>query len=1266
MLPKISDDIMKVYVARIKAYIMDAMKQVKGFAKDGAEFTTDAMLRGVHAGLKRTAEIEQTVRKGVQTLRESVKINIDEKGLNVDISHLDIEPSFKALLNQSKAILTKALRESMQQAEFLLRQARTDISILKMTAAAYAKMAREQAPIVVGKAVKVIKDETAALRTILEKYMTEFKEKWDKEYPVLVAKITKIVEALKKEIATLNTLVAEKVPALVSDIKKMVQNELARAVNIKDFGIAMMDKASQKLKEVMQRVSKSKIYIKFITLVEQKLTGLKNFIAERIQAIITDPTFIKVRSDVQTLIARTLSDLKQRTEDLAKIVANQATLLKENVAKYVETIKEQYPVILGKIVEYIKVQIAESEKLLSSFPEKLDELMKQITKAITDFVDKVMKNKRFVESVEYIKKQIGELKTMIEKAVEDIKTNPTLNKMMQELLNMTMKAIETLKKKSTILVEEMEKLIALTKTEVERLIKIIREEAPVMVEKVIKFMKEQLVKVEEQIRSAVGDLESIVRKIFAEVINFSKKTVEELIKLVNQKIAELKKNPTLIKITNEIKNATLTIIAELKTKIPEIAKTLEDTVAYLEKTLKEYIIVIREKAPAMIKQISKMIKDTVSKVKTTIRSTIVVVERKLKEIYNFIVSSKSFKDIVQFAKKQIAAIESFLEKQLKLIKQQIEQLKKNPMLIKIKNFIIAAMKDLNRNVEKAMEMVRKEIASLKSKVTAYVRILRQQVSALVKQVKDQFQAVKAFIKSVIESLPAKINELKQMFIKTWNETTAKVKKMINDIIEKILSSDVYKKMVEYKMKLQEVAKELIAQVKTLIEKLKIDTTLKALQEKVVEFIKNAQRVIKEEIQVVQKQIPAIMEKIQTAIKANIELVKKELPALIKKIEKLIKDFFLKSEEFAKASFVQLVESEQVTQLIKMLEQLRDFVRDNVNEILTNPSVIRLRERVDTIVKQTLYFRNRFLQVLKTEVPAMWSEVKGLLQFAYRTLLEKYSDIIKALETSEPIAIIMRTLSELLKTMEDQLKVLGMWARKQMAEIQRNPMYSKMMKMAGEVRGDLKRSYGANSNVTMRLVEDVQMVLTPYMTQGVNLYVQMYQQLLSISQKLRQLPGYFAEQVAQIYKDASDASDFLMNAPFDQISARMMEYTKKLYSSLMMMIDNLYKNAKSVSGTIGKDTVDAVIGALNAMEQKLVPFAKMIQAVMDTIKKIIENIRSGENAEEQVRTMMQKLLGKLDLSSIVDQLCAKDAKLCELVQESVSVHKELVEKYLIEL
>jgi len=179
-----------------------------------------------------------------------------------------------------------------------------------------------------------------------------------------------------------------------------------------------------------------------------------------------------------------------------------------------------------------------------------------------------------------------------------------------------------------------------------------------------------------------------------------------------------------------------------------------------------------------------------------------------------------------------------------------------------------------------------------------------------------------------------------------------------------------------------------------------------------------------------------------------------------------------------------------------------------------------------------------------------------------------------------------------------------------------------------------------------------------------LYVQLYDQLLAISQQLQQLPGQVSQLSQSMSKTAADNYDFIVNAPLDQIYARLVEYTRQLYNSLKTMMADLYNNTKSASATIGKDTMDAVVETLKTMEQKLVQFAKMVQAVVDAIKRTIENIRSGGNAEEEVRTLMEKVFGKVDLQSTLKQLCAKDEKLCELAQESVRVHRDLMNKYLV--
>merc|ERR1719361_14126 len=216
------------------------------------------------------------------------------------------------------------------------------------------------------------------------------------------------------------------------------------------------------------------------------------------------------------------------------------------------------------------------------------------------------------------------------------------------------------------------------------------------------------------------------------------------------------------------------------------------------------------------------------------------------------------------------------------------------------------------------------------------------------------------------------------------------------------------------------------QIKAIIEKLKDELSLEALKQKLDEFVRKAETVIREQVAKIQREIPVIMKKVEESIKKNIQMVKEQIPILIKKIEKLIKDFFLKSEQFAKRAVEQVTTSEQFIQLIKMLEQLRDLVRDNIEKLLTNPSLVRIQSRVESMIERTVEYTRKTLEVLAKEIPRMTKQVKDLFEFSYTIVMEKYSDVIKAIEDSETYSVVSRAFSEFIRSVQEQLMSLRKW------------------------------------------------------------------------------------------------------------------------------------------------------------------------------------------------------------------------------------------------
>merc|ERR1712013_242986 len=213
----------------------------------------------------------------------------------------------------------------------------------------------------------------------------------------------------------------------------------------------------------------------------------------------------------------------------------------------------------------------------------------------------------------------------------------------------------------------------------------------------------------------------------------------------------------------------------------------------------------------------------------------------------------------------------------------------------------------------------------------------------------------------------------------------------------------------------------------------------------------------------------------------------------------------------------------------------------------------------------------------------------------------------------------------------------------------------------EMQGDLLL-YNANRNVTVRMVEDVQLLMTPYMTQGLSVYAQIYEQIITMSQQLGQ---FNIQQTSEdVYRQAMDSYKSLTSTPLDVIKQQLITYTQNVYQMLKSIMADLYANTKSVSATLGEDTVNAVVNSLKAMEEQLVEFVRLLQTAVEVMQKTLREIQTSENPEVEMQSLVQRIVDQVDIQSAVQSVCAKDEKLCELVQESVNVHRELMDKYLV--
>jgi len=215
-------------------------------------------------------------------------------------------------------------------------------------------------------------------------------------------------------------------------------------------------------------------------------------------------------------------------------------------------------------------------------------LEQKIMKAVEEFIKQIKSSKAFVDTVDFVERKLVEMKLMLQKLIKDITNNPKIIKITDDIRNFTMTAIKEFKIKAEEFMQTVEKKFMVLKVEVEKLIEIIKKEAPAIARKAIEFIEKQWEKSQEKIEQFVADLEKLFDDLYVKADKFLKELLEELKKVVIKKIEELKKNSSLIKIKEEIKNMTITIINEFKIRIPEMMKNIEAKIVIAEAKFKEY------------------------------------------------------------------------------------------------------------------------------------------------------------------------------------------------------------------------------------------------------------------------------------------------------------------------------------------------------------------------------------------------------------------------------------------------------------------------------------------------------------------------------------------------------------------------------------------------------------------------------------------------------------------------------------------------------
>jgi len=1129
----------------------------------------------------------------------------------------------------------------------------------------YSEVLNKEVPRILKKSVKVVGEEFEAMRRLLESMIKDLNEK----YTVVSDKLYKVGnEQIAAINASMRNIMEETIPEIISKVEKLIRYEVERISKTRELASIIITKTVETVRDVKDRVSKSKTYIRLIAIIEQRLETLKMQIRQKFEDLMNNPTFVNLKSNTQKFVMDSFADLNRNAEELVEIAQNQLLLTKQKLIGYAEMTKEQVLSIIDQVSKYTEMKVADINDMIKSFVDKIKELEQKITKAVEEFIKQIKSSKAFVDTVDFVERKLVEMKLMLQKLIKDITTNPEIIKITDDIRNFTMTAIKEFKIKAEEFMQTVEKKFMVLKVEVEKLIEIIKKEAPAIARKAIEFIEKQWEKSQEKIEQFVADLEKLFDDLYVKADKFLKELLEELKKVVIKKIEELKKNPSLIKIKEEIKNMTITIINEFKIRIPEMMKNIEAKIVIAEAKFKEYLKLIKEKVPVLIKEATVFVKDTVAKAKAMVESTISELERKVKEIIEGVMKSKSFIQALEFMQKQIALLKEFAKEKIAMIRQKIQDIKNDPnlkkMIVQIKNITITIKSDVEKRAMQIIEIVRKEISSITTKIESSIQVIKEKTIILIESVsayvKEQIKLVKDFIKEIIESLPEKFKELKEMLMKV----VEKIQKMFNELKEKIMKSKIFLQINKYVKKLTSVVKDIVEQIKSMIEKIMNDPTLLALKDRLMKLLNNVAEVINKNIELMKKEIPLIIKSIVKAIKTEIQTIKENIPVLIKKIEKIIMDIFGKSEEFAKITISTLTEvvksikeSNEFTEALKSIKEAQLFANENLKNLMNDPSFVSIRGKVSNMIMMTRNSTVEYVDILAEELPKMSAEVKDLVQFTYtasKTVIEKlvtalekkYTEILDAVTSSDAYITLSAEFSRLATMVGDKLEEVKQMVENKMKDLEKitKKTFADLKESTDELQEDIILSYQLNKNVTVHLYDNLKTIVQPYYSNAIESYNQLIQRLKNTydnSNTYEEIYGRFV----QIYEDLSSSN------------------LQELYNSLKKIIIDFYNAMKpSVQQMIQKG-LELLLQAMIQVEETTVELGKSLQSSITSIQQASMDIMSGENATDVLASLNKELLGKINIQTAQTNLCEKQQKLCSLVRESVDAHKRLATKYL---
>lgn len=822
------------------------------------------------------------------------------------------------LTGKAKELIVKYRQMIIAQYEKLLKQ--WNESVVRAKIIAFSKMT-----------IRETFNKVAEVPTHIKKFISA-------EYVKIAAKITEVLNNVRKTAAEKIKIVSEIIKAEIEQISKQLKPYIANA----EYAYKMVD---DEIKATVEFV------YKYYHL-EAKYEIVREFVNAQ------------------------MAEIKQQVTVIVAKYKKMMTAIPEQIRNTVEG----YKALVKKIAEQTKSDLIKKvAHCIGKCTERVEAFVKEAIKTSKVSGDKTL---RAIHAA--IKKLGGmELKPILEKIVADIKSQITITrkdgtlvfafahpeiipsfsvqlKNMEELPSKIQAALivkgKELYEQSTVKIAELKKTLVVKieelKVIIQKYAKIIKENAPIVAEQIKAEMKRLVELAKAKMAELVVKAKQVIKKVKTELVK-SRQLLEELVQKLEKKLVELKEtietNPKFNKFVaaveakiREIKKVLNEKIAEGKAVAIKTMKQLESKIEILRVTIKKQVEVMKTKATAKFNEIKVIVTEYIKIIKK--RAGVIVGEAKLiVKKYVKIIKQKS-QAVAAKVKVETEKVRQMMKEMAAKIEMKLKELKstitKDQRYIKLAAFVEKMLKELkkimNESIAQGKLVGQKAIVrgrELMTKIEAKLATLKKDIMARVQIVKDQapimIAKVKASIKQMIADLEIKLKELK-----------------------KTITTD--KRFVEFVAFVEKKIAQLKEFINTKIAELKKNPTLLKIKQQI------------------------------EAAKAKYEQLKKDVPVMVAKIEKEIKATLTKSKEFIKA---------QIPKIQKKIQELMQKIKSNPKFALLQKKVAQLMKIIKAQIAELKKRAMPVIMKMKTKGTEMIESAKACVQKIKENTAELRKDLM---------------------------------------------------------------------------------------------------------------------------------------------------------------------------------------------------------------------------------------------------------------------------------